>query len=304
MAELIDGKKIAQKVLEEVKAELILLHKRNIKPSLTVVLVGNDPASEIYVNSKEKKANELGILSNKIVLTRHTSERELLELIEKLNKEPQVSAILVQFPLPPQIDERRVRDAISPKKDVDGLNSQNIGKLINGDETLAPCTPKGIARLLKEYNVDVEGKNAVVVGRSLLVGKPIANMLLNRNATVSICHSKTYNLIDYTKNADILVVAVGKSHFITADMVRQGAVVIDVGVNRVKTKSLYENALVIKEDVDQAAKITGDVEFDAVSKKAKLITPVPGGVGPMTIAMLMQNTINCAKLANHIRRLS
>ncbi len=304
MAELIDGKKIAQKVLEEVKSELILLHKRNIKPSLTVVLVGNDPASEIYVNSKEKKANELGILSNKIVLSRHTSERELLELISKLNKESEVSAILVQFPLPPQIDERRVRDAISPNKDVDGLNSQNIGKLVNGDEMLAPCTPKGIARLLKEYNVDVEGKNAVVVGRSLLVGKPIATMLLNRNATVSVCHSKTYNLIDYTKSADILIVAMGKSNFIKADMVKQGAVVIDVGVNRVKTKSLYENALVIKEDVDQAAKITGDVDFEAVSKKAKLITPVPGGVGPMTIAMLMQNTINCAKIAAHIRRLS
>ncbi|MEK6843491.1 MAG: bifunctional methylenetetrahydrofolate dehydrogenase/methenyltetrahydrofolate cyclohydrolase FolD [Candidatus Micrarchaeota archaeon] len=304
MAELIDGKKIAQKVLEEVKSELILLHKRNIKPSITVVLVGNDPASEIYVNSKEKKANELGILSNKIVLSRHTSERELLELISKLNKESEVSAILVQFPLPPQIDERRVRDAISPNKDVDGLNSQNIGKLVNGDEMLAPCTPKGIARLLKEYNVDVEGKNAVVVGRSLLVGKPIATMLLNRNATVSVCHSKTYNLIDYTKSADILIVAMGKSNFIKADMVKQGAVVIDVGVNRVKTKSLYENALVIKEDVDQAAKITGDVDFEAVSKKAKLITPVPGGVGPMTIAMLMQNTINCAKIAAHIRRLS
>ncbi|MFH0972239.1 MAG: bifunctional methylenetetrahydrofolate dehydrogenase/methenyltetrahydrofolate cyclohydrolase FolD [Candidatus Micrarchaeota archaeon] len=295
MAIIIDGKKIAEKVLLEVKAQLSELKAYKILPSITVVLVGNDPASETYVNSKEKKAGELGISSNKIALPENTSEEGLLRLIRKLNEDKSVNAILVQFPLPKQIEERKVRDAISPLKDVDGLNALNIGKLLNGDETLAPCTPKGIIRMLEEHHIDIEGKHAVVVGRSLLVGKPIANMLLNRNATVTICHSKTKNLGDITKGADILVVAVGKPKLISAEMVKKGAVVIDVGTNRLQSKAE-------KEDVGQASKtkLVGDVDFDSVSKKASIISPVPGGVGPMTIAMLMVNTLICAKIQNKL----
>ncbi|MFH1257717.1 MAG: bifunctional methylenetetrahydrofolate dehydrogenase/methenyltetrahydrofolate cyclohydrolase FolD [Candidatus Micrarchaeota archaeon] len=295
MAKIIDGRKIAAKVLEEVKLELGELAKRKVFPSLAVVLVGNDPGSQIYVNSKEKKAKELGIASEKIILPENTSEKELLALIGKLNKSKKVNGILVQFPLPKQISERTVRDAISPEKDVDGLNSTNIGKLLNGDEMLAPCTPKGIIRMLEEEKIGIEGKNAVVVGRSLLVGKPIANMLLNRNATVTICHSKTRDLGEVTGKADILVVAVGKPNLIKGNMVKEGAIVIDVGMNRLTGET-------VKEDVSQkeGSKLVGDVDFQEVALKVRAITPVPGGVGPMTIAMLMRNTVNCAKLQNKI----
>ncbi|MEK6953796.1 MAG: bifunctional 5,10-methylenetetrahydrofolate dehydrogenase/5,10-methenyltetrahydrofolate cyclohydrolase [Candidatus Micrarchaeota archaeon] len=310
MAIIMEGKPIAEKVLAEVKGEISALAKKRIIPSLTVVLVGNDPASMAYVNSKERKSRELGINSRKISLPEKTSEIELLSLVEKLNKDKSVHAILVQFPLPKQINERHVRDSILPEKDVDGLNSVSIGKLLNGDETLAPCTPKGIIRMLEEHKVAIEGKHAVVVGRSLLVGKPIANMLLNRNATVTICHSKTKNLSEITKGADILIVAVGKPHLVGANMVKTGAVVIDVGINRLGGQTVKEDVEMgikgAKEksashafaNPDQKPKFVGDVDFESVSKKASKISPVPGGVGPMTIAMLMRNTVNCAKLQN------
>ena len=307
---LIEGKPIAQDVLNEVKAEIVKLGARKVVPSLAVILVGNDPASQSYVSSKEKKAREIGINSKKFELPESTSEGDLLGLVRKLNKDKGVHAILVQFPLPSQINERAIRDAILPEKDVDGLCSVNIGKLINGDETLAPCTPKGIIRMLEAHNAIIEGKRAVVIGRSLLVGKPIASMLLNRNATVTICHSKTRDLSDITRQADILVVAVGKPRLITASMVKDGAVVIDVGINRLSGETVKEELV----DGSTArtlngknhpvtlpelkTKFVGDVDFESVSKKASLITPVPGGVGPMTIAMLMQNTVNCAKLQN------
>ncbi len=291
MVLLMDGRKVSERVLLEVRREAGALLRRRIVPSLSVVLVGNDPSSEIYVNSKEKKANELGFVSRKTSLPSNISEKELLLKVEELNSDKSVNAILVQFPLPEKINERRVRDAIKPEKDVDGLCSLNVGRLINGDETLAPCTPKGIIRLLEEYGITPEGKHAVVIGRSLLVGKPIANMLLNRNATVTMCHSKTRNLGEIANTADILVVAVGKPRLITVEMVKEGAVVIDVGINRLMGEA-------IKEDVGQAVKpkLVGDVDFQEVSRKVHAITPVPGGIGPMTIAMLMRNTLNCARI--------
>ncbi len=278
MVKIIYGTQIAEKVIEEVKRDIAELKGRGIEPSLTAILVGNDSASKIYVEKKEKKAKEIGITSNVIELLESTQESELLELIDKLNEDPKVHGILVQFPLPKQINERNVRESISVNKDVDGLHSENVGKLQNGIEELAPCTPKGIIRLLEEYQIQIAGKNAVVVGRSSLVGKPIANMLLNRNATVTIAHSKTSDLGEVTKKADILVVAVGKPKLIKEEMVKEGVVIIDVGINR------------------EPEGLVGDVDYASVSKKVRAITPVPGGVGPMTIAMLMRNTLNCAKL--------
>jgi methylenetetrahydrofolate dehydrogenase (NADP+) / methenyltetrahydrofolate cyclohydrolase len=288
MAILIEGKYSAEKVYSEIKEELAELKAKKVGASLTVVLVGHDPASEIYVKMKEKKAKELGIISSHVGLPIITTEKELLARISKLNKGHKVHAILVQFPLPSQINERKIRDAIAPNKDVDGLNSLNVGKLQNRDELLAPCTPKGIIRLLEDHKVQIEGKRAVVIGRSLLVGRPVANMLINRNATVTICHSRTNNLGEITKTADILISAVGKARLITADMVKDGAVVIDVGTSRVAGPE------------KGGAKLVGDVDFEQVSKKASMITPVPGGIGPMTIAMLMRNTVNCAKLQSKL----
>lgn len=275
MSKIIDGKKISLKIKDELKMEV---EKLKVKPKLVVISVGDNPASKVYVGQKEKAANYIGI----DYLHEHydtISDDELVKEIEKLNKDKSVDGIIVQLPLPDGMDEKRIVNTISCDKDVDGLTYLNAGLLINNKETLASCTPKGIMKLLEHEKVKIEGANAVVVGRSILVGKPIANLLLNANATVTICHSKTKDLSKITKKADILIAAIGKKHFITRDMVKRGSVIIDVGINRVDGK-LY-----------------GDVDYDNVFDKVSKITPVPGGVGPMTVVMLMENVLLAYK--NH-----
>lgn len=269
---LLDGKATAAKIREKVKEKVSKLDK---KPGLAVVRVGDDPASTIYVNKKEKMCLEVGIYSEKHVLDENVSEEELLNLVERLNLDANIHGILVQLPLPKHINEQKVLKKILPKKDVDGFHVVNAGNLLQGMKGIRPATPKGIMRLLEEYDVDIEGKDAVIVGRSNIVGKPIALMLLEKNATVTICHSRTKNLEDYTKKADIIVSAVGRPKMITADMVKEGVVIIDVGINRID------------------GKLVGDVDFENVKDKASYITPVPGGVGPMTIATLLENCLEC-----------
>ncbi len=269
-AEIIDGTEIARKIRERIKKEVASMKK---KPGLAAIIVGDNPASKIYVGIKRKQCKEAGIYSEEHNLPEGTTEEELLSLIEKLNSDEKIHAILVQLPVPKHISTEKALSAIALEKDVDGFNPVNIGKLVDGNEAAVPCTPKGIIRLLEESGVKIEGKNAAVVGRSSIVGKPIALMLLNRNATVTVCHSKTKDLGSVTRNADILVVAVGKAKTITAEMVKKGAVVIDVGINNVE------------------GKLVGDVDFEKVKGKAAFITPVPGGVGPMTVAMLLENTL-------------
>ena len=255
--------------------------KSGIKVGLAVVLVGNDPASQVYVNNTEKACQECGFYSEKYLLDENVSMKELLDLIEVLNNRDEISGILVQLPLPKHLDEKEVINAINPAKDVDAFHPVNVGKIMIGDFDFLPCTPAGVMELIKESGIDPEGKECVVIGRSNIVGKPQAMLLLHKNATVTICHSRTKNLKEVTKRADILVAAVGKAKFVTEDMVKEGAVVIDVGMNR-----------------DENGKLCGDVDFENVSKIAGAITPVPGGVGPMTIAMLMQNTLKAATLKN------
>ncbi|MBU1197654.1 bifunctional methylenetetrahydrofolate dehydrogenase/methenyltetrahydrofolate cyclohydrolase FolD [Candidatus Micrarchaeota archaeon] len=281
MAQLIDGKKVAERVIAEVQAEVKTLKKNGVVPTLAVVLVGNDPASRIYVSNKERKAKQIGIETREHVLPESTSESELLVLVDQLNRDNKVSGILVQFPLPKHMNEDHVREAIAPEKDVDGLHPVNQGKLLSGDETLVPCTPRGIIRLLDEYHIELKGKHAVVIGRSALVGKPLAHLLLNRHATVTLCHSRTRHLHEMAAQADLLCVAVGKSRLVKENFIKKGAVVIDIGINRIT-----ENGKI---------KVVGDVDFEPAEKKASFITPVPGGVGPMTIAMLLLNTVNAAK---------
>ncbi len=270
-AEIIDGKAIAEKIRATVKAEVAKL--KTSKPGLAAIIVGENPASKVYVDIKRKTCDEVGIYSELYKLPEETTENELLQLIGRLNSDRKIHAILVQLPLPPKINEERVLAAVAIEKDVDGFSSVNIGRLMAGKEAAVPCTPKGVIRLLKEYGIEIAGKNAVVIGRSKIVGMPTALLLLNRDATVTICHSKTRNLENYTRNADILVAAAGKPKLVTADMVKSGAAVIDVGINRVD------------------GKLVGDVDYEQVRQKAAYITPVPGGVGPMTVAMLMENTI-------------
>lgn len=269
-AVVIDGKAVAGRILAGIKAEVAKLKK---KPGLAAVLVGDNQASKVYVGIKRKTCDEVGIYSELYKLPESTTEKELLQLVGRLNGNEKIHAILVQLPLPKHISEEKVLSAITIVKDVDGFSPENIGRLVSGKEAALPCTPKGVMRLLEEYCIGIEGKSAVVIGRSNIVGKPVALMLLNRNATVTVCHSKTKNLKDYTKNADILVVAAGKPKLVTAEMVKEGAVVIDVGINRVY------------------GKLVGDVDFEPVRKKAAYITPVPKGVGPMTVAMLIENTL-------------
>lgn len=269
-ATIMDGKAVAGKIRARIKAEVANL---KMKPGLAAVLVGKNPASQVYVQIKRKTCDEVGIYSELYKLPEETTEKELLQLIDKLNKSEKIHGILVQLPLPKHISEEKVLEAIALEKDVDGFSLVNVGRLASGREAAVPCTPKGVIRLLEEYSIDLAGKNAVVIGRSNIVGKPTALLLLNRNATVTICHSKTADLPHYTKKADILIAAVGKPKLVTADMVKEGAVVIDVGINRVD------------------GKLAGDVDFEPVSKKAAYITPVPGGVGPMTVAMLIENTL-------------
>jgi len=289
-AQIISGTEIAKQIREELKQEIAALkEKHNVVPGLTTVLVGEDPASQVYVGQKEKTCSALGMYSERHDLPADTSEAVLLALIDKLNKNPKIHGILVQLPLPKQIKETTVLFAIDPKKDVDGFHPVNVGKLMIGEPDYLPCTPHGIQELLIRSGVQIDGAEVVIVGRSNIVGKPIANILLQKrkgaNATVTVCHTGTRDMSFHTKRADILIVAAGKPKGITADMVKEGVVVIDVGVNR------------IGKTAEGKAILAGDVDFDSVKEKARAITPVPGGVGPMTITMLMTNTLKAAKLA-------
>lgn len=282
MSRLIDGKVISAAVKERVKNEVSQLNEKGITVGLAVIIVGEDPASKIYVANKKKACEALGIISEEYALPESTTEEELLGLIDTLNAKKSINGILCQLPLPRHLDEKRIINAISPEKDVDAFHPVNVGRIMIGDYDFVPCTPAGIMEMLAYENIETEGKRCVVIGRSNIVGKPMAMLLLHKNGTVTICHSRTKNLKEICLGADILVAAVGKAKFVTADMVKEGAVVIDVGMNR-------ENG-----------RLCGDVDFEAVKDKASAITPVPGGVGPMTIAMLMQNTLTAAKRQNGI----
>ena len=287
-AKVISGTEIAKQIRKELKKEIKeLKEKHGVTPGLAAVLVGDDPASRIYVGQKEKSCNNLGIYSKKIDLPGDISEKELLSLIEKLNKDSRIHGILVQLPLPKQIDESRVLYAIDPKKDVDGFHPVNVGKMVIGEKCFLPCTPHGILELLVRSGVQTEGAEVVVVGRSNIVGKPVLNLMLQKrptgNATVTLCHTRTKDLAFHTKRADILIVATGHPKTVTGDMVKKGVVVIDVGVNR------------IGKTPEGKAILVGDVDFESVKEKAAAITPVPGGVGPMTIVMLMKNTVEAAR---------
>lgn len=276
--EIIDGKQLAKKTREKLRYEVEDLKKEGIQPKLAVIMVGDNSASQIYVRNKSKACNDVGIEFEEYLLPGTTKQEELLDLIEKLNNNEEINGILLQSPIPDGLDINEAFRKISPEKDVDGFHPVNVGKLVLGQDTFVSCTPYGVMKMFEEYNIDLEGKNAVVIGRSNIVGKPMSQCLLNKNATVTICHSRTRNLPEITKNADILVSAIGKPEFVTADMVKDGAVVIDVGINRTAE-----------------GKLKGDVDFENVSKKASYITPVPGGVGPMTIAMLMNNVVKASK---------
>lgn len=283
MAKLISGKEVSAKVKAEVREETAKLVERGIKPGLAVIIVGNDPASRVYVNSKKKACEEVGFNSFEYTLPEETTQEELLSIVEKLNNDSKVDGILCQLPLPKHINENAVINAITPDKDVDAFHPFNVGKIMIGDFAFLPCTPAGVMELIDSTGVDISGKSCVVIGRSNIVGKPMSMLLLHRSGTVTICHSRTQNLADICKGADILVAAVGRANFVTADMVKEGVIVIDVGMNRLEN-----------------GKLCGDVDFEGVEKKASYITPVPGGVGPMTIAMLMKNTLTAAKLHNQI----
>lgn len=279
---LIDGKIISAAVKERVKNGVAELNAKGITVGLAVIIVGEDPASKIYVANKKKACEALGIISEEYALPAETTEAELLALVDKLNNDKKINGILCQLPLPRHLNEKLIINSIRPEKDVDAFHPHNVGRIMIGDYDFVPCTPAGIMEMLAYEGINPEGKTCVVIGRSNIVGKPMAMLLLHKNGTVTVCHSKTENLKEICRGADILVAAVGKHKFVTADMVKPGAVVIDVGMNRVDGK-LY-----------------GDVDFDAVKDKASAITPVPGGVGPMTIAMLMQNTLTAAKRQNNI----
>lgn len=279
MATIIDGKATSKKIREQIKADTIAFtEKTGITPGLAVIIVGDDPASKIYVRNKKLACEEVGFYSEEYALPEDTTEQELLSLVERLNNDARIHGILVQSPLPKHLDEKLVIDHISPKKDVDAFHPVNVGKIMIGDYDFLPCTPAGVMELLKEYGISPEGKKVAVVGRSNIVGKPQAMLMLHANATVSICHSRTKNLAEETRMADIVVMAVGKSKLLTGDMIKEGAVVIDVGMNR-----------------GEDGKLSGDADFDSCKEKASFITPVPGGVGPMTITMLMKNTLKAAE---------
>lgn len=282
MAILIDGKLVSKKVKEDVANRVKELEEKGIKPGLAVIIVGDDPASRVYVNNKKKACAEVGFYSEEYALPADTSMEELLELIDVLNNRQDINGILCQLPLPKHLDEKAVIDYIDASKDVDAFSPVNVGKIMIGDYDFLPCTPAGVMELLKHYDIDVSGKECVVIGRSNIVGKPMGMLLLHQNGTVTISHSRTKDLKSVTKRADILVAAVGIAEFVTADMVKDGAVVIDVGMNR------------------KDGKLCGDVKFDEVEKKASYITPVPGGVGPMTIGMLMKNTLKAAEIHNNL----
>lgn len=281
---LLNGKELAQKLQQEMTQEVTELKKKGLQPGLAVILVGENPASQVYVRNKERAANNIGMYSVVYRLPETTSEADLIAKIEELNHDDKVHGILVQLPLPKHINEDLVLDTIDPAKDVDGFHPMNLGNLFAGKPTMIPCTPAGIMELIKLSGLDLAGKNAVIIGRSNIVGKPMAHLLLQANATVTICHSKTKDLPKVAKQADVLVVAIGRANFVTADFIKEGAVVIDVGINR-----------------DENNKLTGDVKFDEVAPLTSYITPVPGGVGPMTITMLMRQTIDAAKRKENVR---
>lgn len=293
VAKIIDGKRIAEELQSEIKQEVSKLKEKGIIPGLAVVLVGENPASHVYVKNKSIACEKIGIYSDTIKMAESTKEEELLKLIDKLNEDKKFNGILVQLPLPKHINESRVLNRIKPEKDVDGFHPVNIGKLVQGEEFFLPCTPAGIQQLLIRNNVEIAGKHVVVVGRSNIVGKPIANILLQKkehaNATVTICHTGTKDIPNYTKQADILIVAAGKAEVITGDMIKENAVVIDVGINR------------IEDPVTKKPKLVGDVHFESASQKASLISPVPGGVGPMTVTMLLVNTVKAAKQQSELK---
>ena len=278
---IIDGKELARKTREKLKIECDNLKKEGILSKLAVIMVGDDKASQIYVKNKSKACQEIGIEFEEYFLGNDIKQEELIELIQKLNCDKSINGILLQSPIPKLLDINEAFRTILPEKDVDGFNPINVGKLCLNQETFVSCTPYGIMKMCEEYDIDLTGKNVTILGRSNIVGKPLIQCCLNKNATVTICHSKTKDLKEHTKNADIVISAIGKAKFVTADMIKDGAVVIDVGINR-----------------DESGKIVGDVDFEKVSSKASYITPVPGGVGPMTIAMLMNNVIKATKLQN------
>lgn len=278
MATIMDGKALSLKLKEQMKQRIAQLKQQGINPKLVVVLVGDNSASQVYVRNKHKSCDEVGIESEVITMPEQTTQQELLEVVERLNQDETVDGILVQLPLPKQIDEKTVLRSILPEKDVDGFHPVNVGLLSIGDECFAPATPSGIIAMFQEYGIDIAGKNCVVIGRSNIVGKPMAALLLKNNATVTICHSKTEDLASYTCRADVVIVATGRRHTLTAEMVKEGAVVVDVGMNR-----------------NEQGKLCGDVDYEEVKEKASFITPVPGGVGPMTITELLENTIQAAQ---------
>ena len=281
MARIIDGKALSQKIKENISEEVSELKNKGIIPGLAVILVGDDPASKVYVNNKKKACAQVGIYSEENLLPADTDEKTLLDLIAKLNADDRINGVLLQAPIPPHLDYRKISETISPMKDVDAFHPYNVGKIMIGDFDFVPCTPAGVVELIKSTGTTIEGKNCVVIGRSNIVGKPQAMLLLKENGTVTVCHSKTKDIASVTRNADILVVAVGKAGFVTGDMIKPGAVVIDVGMNR-----------------NSEGKLCGDVDFASAESVASWITPVPGGVGPMTVTMLLKNTVKAAKLAN------
>lgn len=281
MAIIIDGKELAKKIRANLKIECEELKNKQINPKLAVIMVGDDPASKVYVRNKSKVCEDVGIEYKEYLLSSNTKQKEIIELIEKLNQDKTINGILLQSPIPANLDINEAFRTISPQKDVDGFNPVNVGKLVLNQDTFVSCTPYGIMKMFEKYNIDLTGKNVVILGRSNIVGKPLMHCCLNKNATVTVCHSKTQNLAQKAKEADILISAIGKAQFVTADMVKENAVVIDVGINRLEN-----------------GKITGDVDFENVKEKASYITPVPGGVGPMTIAMLMNNVIKATKRQN------
>ena len=278
MAKIIDGKQIAKDLRGAISDDVSDLKKKNVTPGLAVVLVGDDPASRVYVSMKEKACEECGIFSDEHKLPAETSEAQLLALIDELNNDERIDGILVQLPLPDHVDESKVLEAISPAKDVDGFHPYNVGRLATGNALFKPCTPYGVMKMFEAEGVDLKGKEVVVVGRSNIVGKPVAFMCLEQHATVTICHSRTQDLADKVRQADVVIAAVGRPEMVKGDWIKKGAVVIDVGVNRVGEK-----------------KLVGDVDFEGASARASAITPVPGGVGPMTITMLLYNTVESAK---------
>ncbi len=281
MAIIIDGKELAKKIRANLKIECEELKKKNINSKLAVIMVGEDPASKVYVRNKSKACEDVGIKYEEYLLDSKITQKELIELIEKLNNDKTINGILLQSPIPSNLDVNEAFRTISPQKDVDGFNPVNVGKLVLNQDTFVSCTPYGIMKMFEEYDIDLTGKNVVILGRSNIVGKPLIHCCLNKNATVTSCHSKTQNIAQKAKEADVLISAIGKANFVTADMVKDGAVVIDVGINRLDN-----------------GKITGDVDFESVKEKASYITPVPGGVGPMTIAMLMNNVIKATRRQN------